>query len=221
MLAEASQPLSWITRARYPVSRGLFQGWVLDVVFGRVFLRELVHDVDALAVRVIDPHEGLPLVRERVLRENRLDRTLRFAGSAVPSQNATRESKGVLAGDDRAERLRLVSLFALDAHDAPVHLTGRQIQPANRSAASAEICLDAGFLSRADDNVPGNHRRPLEPIERFVIDRPKAPRRCLDGIPVGGEPPVYEAGDVLGISVLRKDALQIDGCAHDSRPRVA
>src|SRR5438552_326072 len=46
----------------------LFQRRVLDVVVVRVALRELVHDVHPVAVRVVDLHERLPLVGERVLR---------------------------------------------------------------------------------------------------------------------------------------------------------
>src|SRR5205823_1263837 len=58
-------------------------GWVLDVVLFRVLIRELVHHIDALAVRVVDLDEGTPLVRQRVLREDRLHRALRFACPAI------------------------------------------------------------------------------------------------------------------------------------------
>src|SRR4249919_1142716 len=67
----------------YPLLRRLFQGWILDVVLGRVLVDELVHDVGALTVGVVDPDKRLPLVRECILRKDRLDRTLRFAGAAV------------------------------------------------------------------------------------------------------------------------------------------
>src|SRR5437867_12365707 len=83
MLAVAFEPLSWTTRVRYPLSSGLLQGWVLDVVLFRVLIGELVHHIDALAVRVVDLDEGTPLVRQRVLREDRLDRTLRLACPAI------------------------------------------------------------------------------------------------------------------------------------------
>src|SRR5207302_6137545 len=73
----------WTTTGTYPVTRALFQGWVLDVVLGRVLVRELVHDVEPFAVRVVDGNERLPLIRERIFGENRLDRTLRFACAAV------------------------------------------------------------------------------------------------------------------------------------------
>src|SRR5205823_14379387 len=58
-------------------------GWVLDVVLFRVLIRELVHHIDALAVRVVDLDEGTPRVRQRVLREDRLHRTPRFACPAI------------------------------------------------------------------------------------------------------------------------------------------
>src|SRR6476660_9691431 len=72
-----------MTPAAYPLSRGLFQGWVLDVVLGRVVVCELVHNVEALTVGVVDLHERLPLVRQRVIRKDRLHRTFRFAGTAI------------------------------------------------------------------------------------------------------------------------------------------
>src|SRR3954454_9428183 len=66
-------------RARPDGKRGL----VLDVVLGRVRVDELVDDVEPLPVRVVDRHERLPLLRQRVLGEDRLDRALRLAGAAV------------------------------------------------------------------------------------------------------------------------------------------
>src|SRR5581483_8299476 len=62
---------------------GLLDGLVVDVVLDRVLLGELVHDAHALVVRVVDLDERVPLVRERVLGEDRLDRALRFACPAV------------------------------------------------------------------------------------------------------------------------------------------
>ena len=55
-------------------------------MLGRVLVREVVHDVEPLplAVGVVDLDEGRPLVRQRVLREDRLDRALGIAtGTAV------------------------------------------------------------------------------------------------------------------------------------------
>ena len=52
-------------------------------MLGRVLVRELVHDVAPVAVGVVDLDERLPLVGERVLREDRLDRALRLARAAV------------------------------------------------------------------------------------------------------------------------------------------
>src|SRR5439155_7381817 len=74
-----SRPDGTRTRAGY----ALLERLVLDVVLRRVLLGETVHDVEALAVRVVDADERLPLVRQRVLREDRLDRALRLAGAAV------------------------------------------------------------------------------------------------------------------------------------------
>src|SRR5581483_4380392 len=66
-------------------SRGLprVERRVLHVVLGGVLVDELVDDVHPVAVGVVDQHERLPLVGQRVLREDRLDRALRLAGPAV------------------------------------------------------------------------------------------------------------------------------------------
>src|SRR5581483_359191 len=60
----------------------LFERRVLDVVLGRVLVDEPV-DLRRVAVGVVDLHERLPLLRERVLGEDRLDRALRLARTAV------------------------------------------------------------------------------------------------------------------------------------------
>jgi hypothetical protein len=52
-------------------------------VLRRIGVGELVHDVHAVGVRVVDADERLPLVGQRVLREDRLDGTLGLAGAAV------------------------------------------------------------------------------------------------------------------------------------------
>ena len=52
-------------------------------MLGGVLVHELVDHGRALLVRVVDLHERLPLVRERVLREDRLDRALRLARAAI------------------------------------------------------------------------------------------------------------------------------------------
>src|SRR5262249_42658846 len=59
------------------------EGRGLDAVLGRIRVPQLVHEVHAVAVRVVDLHERRPLIRKRVLREDRLDRALRLAGAAV------------------------------------------------------------------------------------------------------------------------------------------
>src|SRR6266540_7135089 len=66
-----------------PPAPGLLQRRILDVVLGGVGVRELIDDVHTLAVRVVDPDEGLPLVRQSVLREDRLDRALGLARAAI------------------------------------------------------------------------------------------------------------------------------------------
>src|SRR3954463_4527394 len=73
----------WTTTGPYPVSRCLFQRRVLDVVLGRVLVGQLVDDVEPLAVRVVDLDERLPLIGKCVLREDCLDRALRFARPAI------------------------------------------------------------------------------------------------------------------------------------------
>ena len=52
-------------------------------MLGRVRVDERVDRLGAALVRVVDLHERLPLVGERVLREDRLDRALRLARAAV------------------------------------------------------------------------------------------------------------------------------------------
>src|SRR4029079_4490205 len=81
----------------YPERRELFDRLVLDVVLGRVRVREVVDHVRALRIGVVDLHERLPLRGQRVLREDRLDRALRLAGPAVVA----------LLRDDEAETIRL------------------------------------------------------------------------------------------------------------------
>src|SRR5262249_47921914 len=55
---------------------------VLDVVLGRVLVRELVDRV-RVRIGVVDLHERLPFLGQRILREDRLDGALRLAGAAV------------------------------------------------------------------------------------------------------------------------------------------
>src|SRR6266699_1916598 len=78
--------------------RTLFDWFVLHVVLGGVLVRQLVDDVEALAERVVDLDEGVPLLGQRVLREDRLDRAFRFACTAVDA----------LLGVDHEDALGLV-----------------------------------------------------------------------------------------------------------------
>jgi hypothetical protein len=64
-------------------ARSLLERRVLHVVLFRVRVRELIDDVEPIAVRVVDLDERVPLVGERVLRKDRLDRALRFARPAI------------------------------------------------------------------------------------------------------------------------------------------
>src|SRR3954452_22841035 len=57
--------------------------FVLDVVLGRVLIDERIDDRHAFTVRCVDAHERLPLLRQRVLREDRLDGALGLARTAV------------------------------------------------------------------------------------------------------------------------------------------
>src|SRR4051794_26003368 len=95
----------WTTPGGYPVSRWLFQRRVLDVVLGGVRVRQLIHDIEALAVRVVDFHERLPLIGKRVFGENRLDRALRLARAAIDA----------LLGIDHEDAVRLMD--AVDGTD--------------------------------------------------------------------------------------------------------
>src|SRR5262249_5643811 len=56
---------------------------VLNVELDGVLVHERVHRLHAAGERVVDLHERLPLLRQRVLGEDRLDRALRLAGAAV------------------------------------------------------------------------------------------------------------------------------------------
>src|SRR5437588_5016620 len=82
---------------------GLLDGLVVNVVLDRILLGELVHDAHALAVCVVDLDERVPLVGERVLREDRLDRALRFARPAISGHDSAGHRERVLPRDDRAE----------------------------------------------------------------------------------------------------------------------
>src|SRR5215210_8354709 len=75
-----------------------FERRVLDVVLGGVFVHELVDHVGALVVGVVDLHERLPFLGQRVLGEDRLDRALRLAGAAIDA----------LLGVDDQDALELV-----------------------------------------------------------------------------------------------------------------
>ena len=80
-------------------------------MLGRVLVRELVHDVRAVAVGVVDLDERLPLIGQRVLGEDRLDRALRFAGAAVLRVDAAGQRERVLLRNDGAEGVLGVGLL--------------------------------------------------------------------------------------------------------------
>ena len=83
----------------------LFDRFVLNVVLGRVRVRERVHDVHAFAVSCVDAHERLPFVGQRVLGEDRLDGALGLARTAVDA----------LLGIDHEDPIGLVD--AIDGTD--------------------------------------------------------------------------------------------------------
>src|SRR5512133_397699 len=64
-------------------SCALLERLVLNVVLGRVVVRQLVDDVKTLEERGVDLHERRPLLRQRVLGEDRLDGALGFARTAI------------------------------------------------------------------------------------------------------------------------------------------
>src|SRR5581483_12523672 len=72
----ATQSATWSSRG------SLGDGLGLDVVVGRVRVGELV-DLRRVGIGVVDLDERLPLLGQRVLGEDRLDRALRFACPAV------------------------------------------------------------------------------------------------------------------------------------------
>src|SRR5439155_26394408 len=115
------------------------------------------------AVRVVDLDERLPLVRERVLREDRLDRTLRFACAAVADQHPTGQRKRVIAWDDGTKCFFFVRIDLLDAHHSPMRFTGREVEPADRAAASAIVRLAARLFARPNRDVARERRDTLEP----------------------------------------------------------
>jgi len=58
-------------------------GRVLHVVLSGVLVRQLVDDVSALAVGVVDLDEVVPLLRKSILGKDRLNRAFRFARTAI------------------------------------------------------------------------------------------------------------------------------------------
>ena len=74
-------------------------------------------------------------------------------------------------GDDRTERVLLIGLLCLHAHDPPVRLASGQVEPPDRPAPDAEVGLAIALLARADDDVAGVRGDGLEPLERLVVGR--------------------------------------------------
>ena len=70
-----------------------------------VGLRELVDDVHPVSVRIVDPDERLPLVRQCVFREDRLDGALRLTGAAVDALLRVdhEHPRGLVDAIDRAD----------------------------------------------------------------------------------------------------------------------
>jgi hypothetical protein len=99
-----------------PCPPRLIDRLVVDVVLVRVLLGELVDDVHSLAVGVVDLHERVPLVRQRVLGEDRLHGTLRLAGAAVDALLGVDDEDpvGVVDAVDRAH-VDTGAVFDVDA----------------------------------------------------------------------------------------------------------
>src|SRR5205814_972152 len=203
MLTEASQnPLLDYT-GYYPACGDLFQGWVLDVVLGRIFVGELVDDVEAFTVRVVDLHERLPLIGKRVLGEDRLDRAFRFAGAAIYTflwidhqdalglvnavDGAHVDARKILNVDARLGddvRHRVVTLAPAEAQESRSQRpTSDPPKPAGKTG---EAGLPAGGVMRPAD---AKHRRaarnpPLADRQRSaraLLARVSAKRRtCLE-----------------------------------------
>src|SRR5262245_58292721 len=176
MFVEASEPPTARRRiVVYPLCRELFQRGVLDVVLGGVLVRELVHDVEAVTVCVVDLDERFPLIGKSVLGEDRLDRTLWFTCPAILGGDSAGQRKRVLARNDCAECLLLVRRDLPDVHDAPVRLTRREVEPADRSAADGEVRLAVAFFAGSDGDEAGKRSSLLQPRERLVIGRAQPP----------------------------------------------
>src|SRR2546423_9986958 len=190
-------------------------------MLGGVFVRELVDHVSPLAVGVIDLHEVVPLLRQGVLGEIRFARTLWFAGTAVARVDAAGGGERVLLRPGRAEGFGVLPGCLLDVHYPPEDLAGRQVQPSDRTGSNTKIRLHARLLARADGDEPRVRRCRLQPGERLVICRPKAPRPCFDDVPVCGKPSVDEAGDVFHVPGFRERAFQVHRSPDDAGARIA
>ena len=72
---------------------------------GGVLVGKRIHDIHALAVRCVDADERLPLVRQGVLREDRLDGALGLACAAVDALLRVdhEDPSGLMDAVDRAD----------------------------------------------------------------------------------------------------------------------
>src|SRR3954465_11061321 len=82
-MPSASEPPRIVDSPQIPQPAPPETSLVLDVVLGGVRVHQRVDHVEALVVGRVDGHEGIPLLGERVLGEDRLDRALRLARAAV------------------------------------------------------------------------------------------------------------------------------------------
>ena len=137
-------------------------------MLGRVRVRQCV-DLRRVRERIVDLDERVPLIRERVLRKDRLHRALGLARAAILSRDAAGQCELVLPGNDSAERVCVIRLLRVDAHHAPERLPRREIEPTNGSAAHAEVRHHRRLLARSDRDVAGDRRSPLEPRERLLV----------------------------------------------------
>src|SRR5262249_35112467 len=153
---------------------------VLDVVLGRVLVDELV-DHARVGAGIVDLHDRLPFVPERVLREDRLDRALRFARPAVDTflRVDDQHPPELVDAVDRAD-VHAGLVFDVDAGlGDDVRHAGESTREVRTSAAGVLALGGRGWKRHADDR---SLARTLLCVELGVE------RRGPFGEPVGAGP---------------------------------
>ena len=217
--------------ARYASATALLQRLVLDVVLVGVLLDERIEDRRALRECIVDLDEGLPLVRERVLGEDRLDRAFRFARAAVAGEDAARERELVLAGNDGAERVLRLVLLGIDA-SSPARRPRASRGRASGSACCGHRSSSRGFLPRPSRRRRSPRTAPRLRAMRALRDRSSVGATSLlcTGSPSEAthpstKPAMYSESAVSGSSRLRLHTMpeqcpcphSQDGCREKAR----